>query len=1061
MYTFTKSLDLVSVKAKNARPNQKINLTTLVKEIQESLDYVQETIQEIRKLSLQLYEFQATELEKESVKETISVLKKKLPYFIASGFCPKHHNDATLDYNGNLQLDIDIKQCGGNRKALEIKAHLEALQLPYVLAVFISPSGYGLKIIFATDNKDITKHAMAAEQVITYLSGLLRISSSLFDKLGASQPCFYSYDPNAYINEGTIKEFKITEPQKTATLNLNPQVYTFSPDGKQNNARRAVQFLIDNHIDAASCYNDYLTISAACYKTFGADNSDIAEAILENSAAYRQSNYRKKFFQRWATFKSGTKANAGTLVNLAKKHGFVFANKEKSPNKPKSCYKGIFTEIPPLKEYHLNKYVSEIQDDLLAAILSHDRLQIQGATDIGKTTAIINLITPVYYAKLQKVGIKKIIIPVPRKSLDFTQKIKAQTGINTAFIDGAAEEADIMAALNGNPIVVVTYDSFHKLQSVLGESLVVPDEIQKLVTDNKFRAQVCTNFYELLSLAKKVCIISATPILELCAGSLIKNAPELNYKLIKIRADKRQEKQIQPVYYKGRRCNLLMSHLYGSLKDTTPGRHIILLNDLKELETAKEIIDAQFGAETVAILSAQEPKYSTDSPILKGHILDETKIILCTSFADAGIDFDFEVASIGQFGHIPLSDRAQFLGRPRAKQDLNQNLKIRLYFSLEGKSKGQVIQEFKDAVVFGPKEPIDAIDRFRDELDFTQKTAQRWNGDGLDFTNDFKKAGQASGIAFDWHSKTWKPSIIDIIHKQHKNTETLLTTYGKLYALTFFDDTIEIMEPLFLENNQKHLDAQELLAQKRRMEKEAKENAFKLFCDNIPICLQIVYHTCRNRQIRNKIRALQPQERTMSQEALDLKKLHPKTSAKMLAPALRFLEMMHFCTLMRDMRQQDIPTILLNTIKEKDYQHFKNSIIELWRLNKLQKDKGRDLDAKDLWAAKESRSIRQLMIGRNNLTLTDLKTIYRTAAGNRKISELDLKKRFKELYELKYNKKTRTFIFSKTRTLKDVIEAAKNGKMPPQHDPGEDMPNVLENNDLELAENAKKFIVKE
>ena len=126
MYTFTKSLDLVSVKAKNARPNQKINLTTLVKEIQESLDYVQETIQEIRKLSLQLYEFQATELEKESVKETISVLKKKLPYFIASGFCPKHHNDATLDYNGNLQLDIDIKQCGGNRKALESKAHVEA-----------------------------------------------------------------------------------------------------------------------------------------------------------------------------------------------------------------------------------------------------------------------------------------------------------------------------------------------------------------------------------------------------------------------------------------------------------------------------------------------------------------------------------------------------------------------------------------------------------------------------------------------------------------------------------------------------------------------------------------------------------------------------------------------------------------------------------------------------------------------------------------------------------------------------------------------------------------------
>jgi hypothetical protein len=161
------------------------------------------------------------------------------------------------------------------------------------------------------------------------------------------------------------------------------------------------------------------------------------------------------------------------------------------------------------------------------------------------------------------------------------------------------------------------------------------------------------------------------------------------------------------------------------------------------------------------------------------------------------------------------------------------------------------------------------------------------------------------------------------------------------------------------------------------------------------------------------------------------------------------------------MRQQDIPAILLNTIKEKDYQHFKNSIIELWRLNKLQKDKGRDLDAKDLWAAKESRSIRQLMLGRNNLTLTDLKTIYRTAAGNRKISELNLKKRFKELYELKYDKEKKQFVFSKIRTLKSVLEAAKNGKMPLRHNPGESISKELNNSNLDAMETAEKFIIKE
>ena len=194
-----------------------------------------------------------------------------------------------------------------------------------------------------------------------------------------------------------------------------------------------------------------------------------------------------------------------------------------------------------------------------------------------------------------------------------------------------------------------------------------------------------------MSQAKKVCIISATPVLELCSGGILgrhisdKTKNKLNYKLIKITAAKDQKKTIAPVFYKGRRLAVSMQHLDTCLNSTTPGRHIILLNDLKELETAAEIINGKYNPEAVNILSSKKLEYSTDSPFFKGKLSDQTKIILCTSYADAGLDFSFEVASIGQFGYVLSTDRAQFLGRARNTDGINQDLKVKLFFSYKEK----------------------------------------------------------------------------------------------------------------------------------------------------------------------------------------------------------------------------------------------------------------------------------------------------------------------------------------------------------------------------------------
>ena len=1076
MHFFTKGANRIDTPPASATPNTKTDLKALCSEIRQPAPAVVKAIEQVRTFTAQLYGNGLIDQRRQDLKAAITAKKKELPYFIASGFCEQHHNDQNLQYNGILQIDIDIKSTGGDQQAQELKSRLAAFNLPYILAAFISPSGYGFKLLFATDNHDITRHHSAALQAFEHLAALLNIDIKLFDRLGASQPCYYSYDQDIYINTGQISEFKIKAPTvPPARPKEKRTIKQSNSDGDTVTA--AAKFLIDNRIDVTACYDDYLKISAACFSAFSYDGADIAKDILDNSSAYLESEYRRNFDQHWKSLYKGTKTTGATIVHLAKQNGF------KPASAKKTTFDGIFLNIKPVKEYQIKKYVTEIQNELLNDILTFDRLQVQGATDIGKTTAIINLITPAYFSQLQAAGIEKIIIPVPRKSLDFTGKIFDQTDIKTTFIDGTADQTDIKGAMYGSSIIVCTYDSLYKLKEVLPAALVVPDEIQKLINDNTFRSDTCSGFFDLLSLAKKVCIISATPVLELCSGAFLgddltdKTKNKLNYKLIKINASKSQAKKITPVFYESTRQAVFMQYLQSCLNDSSPGRHIILLNDLKELETAAEIINGKYHQETVNILSSKRPEYSTENPILKGKISGDTKIILCTSFADAGLDFDFEVTSISIFGRAALSDRAQFLGRARTIDSVNANLKIKLFFSYKEKDTEQIINEFKDSVIFKPKAEISnqeqpaaasdintpatkrsAYKRLKAALLTAERTAAAWTNTGLNFSNDLKKGGEAISVIFDQDTKTWRPALIGIIAAHQQQTEKLLTTYGKIKAMTFFDSTIEILEPVFLTDIETNKEAAEILTEKRQAEKDQKAAAFELFCANIPACLEIVYHSSRDRQLRQNIAKLKKQDRKLSDDAKALKEQHASACKYLIVPTVRYLELIKLAGIIRDLNQSDIPAILLNTSTEKKYQEFKNSLIELWRLNKKQKDSGTGLDAKDRQHATQSEAIRQELKDKKAMTAAEIKQVYKKATGQ----PGDLataKKRIAELYFLSYDKKEKLYLIGAKKDLKTIIDQAKKSRIMQQYFCSAARANRLNNNNLQKQTGTKKLVI--
>ncbi|CAN0602619.1 unnamed protein product [Ectocarpus sp. 12 AP-2014] len=121
-------------------------------------------------------------------------LKKQLGAFTPSGTFNDSHKATDLRvYSKIVVLDIDKL---GERKIKQVKK--KAIECLYSLAVFISPSGTGLKILVKVDT-DKEMHDVAFQQVKSYYESLLSIKVDESGK-DVSRLCFISYDPELYHN---------------------------------------------------------------------------------------------------------------------------------------------------------------------------------------------------------------------------------------------------------------------------------------------------------------------------------------------------------------------------------------------------------------------------------------------------------------------------------------------------------------------------------------------------------------------------------------------------------------------------------------------------------------------------------------------------------------------------------------------------------------------------------------------------------------------------------------------------------------------------------------------
>lgn len=321
----------VSTPAKNCTNNELITLSQLIGLIKNDAPSNALKVREIVKNGFQFG------TDAKEIKKQIKPFKNALPFVLFGGFCPIHHNNDTLNYNGCLQIDIDFKFTGGDLKAIELKEVVK--QLPYIILAAISPSGYGLKCLVATDNPDITLHEKTSKGIILELSKTLNIDIQYFDYLGASQPCFLPYDKDVYFNENytiynafkALYVFEQHEKQELQKHLLKTQniPYSIANDTQKNGSFevptiKILEYLtteiVKSNFDITSGYNNWFLVASA-YANCGEAGRTLFHSVAALNSEYDYKANDKKFDN--ALLKG--KSNIGYIVNRCKEVG-IFIN---------------------------------------------------------------------------------------------------------------------------------------------------------------------------------------------------------------------------------------------------------------------------------------------------------------------------------------------------------------------------------------------------------------------------------------------------------------------------------------------------------------------------------------------------------------------------------------------------------------------------------------------------------------------------------------------------------------------------------------------------------------
>jgi hypothetical protein len=205
-------------------------------------------------------------------------LKLKLPAICFSGTFQKRNDESLIEHSGLICLDFDKY-----RKRTDMYDDRDMFEKSkYVFAVFVSPSGNGLKVLVKIP-ADASKHK-------SYFNALGKFfNNSHFDTTSknVSRVCYESYDPSIYVNENSVVWDETLEDDYTEVREGIP---TIPIDDDNKIADILVKWWTKNFPMAEGYRNNSAFTLAMAFNEFGVPKS-YASSVLSN---YAEQGFDKK-----------------------------------------------------------------------------------------------------------------------------------------------------------------------------------------------------------------------------------------------------------------------------------------------------------------------------------------------------------------------------------------------------------------------------------------------------------------------------------------------------------------------------------------------------------------------------------------------------------------------------------------------------------------------------------------------------------------------------------------------------------------------------------------------
>ena len=174
---------------------------------------------------------QAIRAEQDKAKRDI--LKKTLPAFTPSGTFSERKKSSLKEHSGVIVIDFD------NVANLQ-SARASLIKDPYTFALFISPSGTGLKVLVKIDK---SQHLKMFKSLTLYYKKTYKLDADSSGK-DVSRLCFFSSDKDLFVNENS-KQFELRDELNTELILRNALIpYRRASVGERHATNTRQSFLL-------------------------------------------------------------------------------------------------------------------------------------------------------------------------------------------------------------------------------------------------------------------------------------------------------------------------------------------------------------------------------------------------------------------------------------------------------------------------------------------------------------------------------------------------------------------------------------------------------------------------------------------------------------------------------------------------------------------------------------------------------------------------------------------------------------------------------------------------